>query len=176
MRSLICAFVVCIWLEQVFPWPGSYNDIKIMYIFFQFLIIWSLIAIATDYMREKSFACRWSGGFSSKSPVSASPTWLARSEIILKGHRIHLIEIFCHCYENENSYWQPLHYQYAAVDNHMSCDMTKQLLTTIALPVCCCRQPYELRHDKTSKVTVRPAKTPISLGIRQAWSESSLSA
>ena len=34
----------------------------------------------------------------------------------------------------------------------------------------------EPRHDKTNKVTVRPAKTQISLGIRQVWSESSLSA
>ena len=31
-------------------------------------------------------------------------------------------------------------------------------------------------HDKTNKVTVRPAKTQISLGIRPVWSESSLSA
>ena len=31
-------------------------------------------------------------------------------------------------------------------------------------------------HDKTNKMTVRPAKTQISLGIRQVWSESSLSA
>ena len=30
----------------------------------------------------------------------------------------------------------------------------------------------ELRHDKTSKVTVCPAKTQISLGIRPVWSES----
>ena len=29
-------------------------------------------------------------------------------------------------------------------------------------------------HDKTSKMTVRPAKTQISLGIRQVWSESLL--
>ena len=29
-------------------------------------------------------------------------------------------------------------------------------------------------HDKANKVTVRPAKTQISLGIRQVWSESSL--
>ena len=35
---------------------------------------------------------------------------------------------------------------------------------------------YEPRHDKTNKVTVRPAKTQISLGIRSVWSESSLSA
>ena len=28
--------------------------------------------------------------------------------------------------------------------------------------------PYELRHDKTNKVNVRPAKTQISLGIRWA--------
>ena len=35
---------------------------------------------------------------------------------------------------------------------------------------------YEPRHDKTNKVTVRPAKTQIRMGIRPVWSESSLSA
>ena len=35
---------------------------------------------------------------------------------------------------------------------------------------------FELPHDKTNKVAVRPAKTQISLGIRLAWSESSLCA
>ena len=35
---------------------------------------------------------------------------------------------------------------------------------------------YEPRHDKTSKVTVRPAKTQISQGFHPVWSESSLSA
>ena len=34
----------------------------------------------------------------------------------------------------------------------------------------------EPRHDKTSKVSVRPAKTQISLGIRPVWSESLLCA
>ena len=34
----------------------------------------------------------------------------------------------------------------------------------------------EPRHDKINKVTVRPAKTQISLGIRPVWSESLLSA
>ena len=34
----------------------------------------------------------------------------------------------------------------------------------------------EPRHDKTNKVSVRPVKTQISLGIRPVWSESSLSA
>ena len=29
---------------------------------------------------------------------------------------------------------------------------------------------YEPRHDKTSKTTVHPAKTQISLGIRTVWS------
>ena len=33
---------------------------------------------------------------------------------------------------------------------------------------------YGTRSDKTNKVTVRPAKTQISLGIRPVWSESSL--
>ena len=35
---------------------------------------------------------------------------------------------------------------------------------------------FEPRHDKTNTVSVRPAKTQISLGIRPVWSESSLSA
>ena len=33
---------------------------------------------------------------------------------------------------------------------------------------------YEPRHDKTNKMSVRPAKTQISLGIRLVWLESSL--
>ena len=32
---------------------------------------------------------------------------------------------------------------------------------------------FEPPHDKTNKMTVRPAKTQISLGIRPVWSESS---
>ena len=35
---------------------------------------------------------------------------------------------------------------------------------------------YEPPHDKTNKVSVRPAKTQISLGIRPDWSESSVCA
>ena len=33
---------------------------------------------------------------------------------------------------------------------------------------------YEPPHDKTNKMSVRPAKTQISLGIRPVWSESLL--
>ena len=35
---------------------------------------------------------------------------------------------------------------------------------------------YEPRHDKTNKMSVRPVKTQISLGIRPVWSGSSLCA
>ena len=35
---------------------------------------------------------------------------------------------------------------------------------------------FEPRHDKSNKMSVRPAKTQISLGIRPVWSESSMSA
>ena len=35
-------------------------------------------------------------------------------------------------------------------------------------------QSFEPPHDKINKVTVRPANTQISLGIRPVWSESSL--
>ena len=38
------------------------------------------------------------------------------------------------------------------------------------------RNIYELWHDKTNKMSVHPAKTQISLGIRHVWSESSLCA
>ena len=38
------------------------------------------------------------------------------------------------------------------------------------------RKTIEPRHDKTNKVSLRPAKTQISLGIRPVWLESSLSA
>ena len=38
------------------------------------------------------------------------------------------------------------------------------------------RTLIEPHHDKTIKMTVRPAKTQISLGIRPVWSESSLCA
>ena len=40
----------------------------------------------------------------------------------------------------------------------------------------CTGNVNELRHDKTNKVTLRPAKTQISLGIRPVCSESLLSA
>ena len=39
-----------------------------------------------------------------------------------------------------------------------------------------CRNWFWPPHDKTNKMTVRPAKTRISLGICPVWSESSLSA
>ena len=38
------------------------------------------------------------------------------------------------------------------------------------------RNRYEPPHDKTKKMTVRPAKTQMSLGIHPVWSESSLCA
>ena len=37
-------------------------------------------------------------------------------------------------------------------------------------------EKYELPREKNNKVSVRPAKTQINLGIRPVWSESSLSA
>ena len=40
----------------------------------------------------------------------------------------------------------------------------------------CHSRGFEPLHDKTNKMSVRPAKTQISLGIRVVWSESSLSA
>ena len=46
----------------------------------------------------------------------------------------------------------------------------------VACLIFCCLSGilFEPRHDKTNKMTVRPAKTQISLRIRPVWSESSL--
>ena len=41
---------------------------------------------------------------------------------------------------------------------------------------CICTCIFEPPHDKTNKMTVRPAKTQIRLGIRPVWSESPLCA
>ena len=51
--------------------------------------------------------------------------------------------------------------------------LTRQPLSLIIIFV---QGKYEPEHDKTNKMSVRPAKTQISLGIRPVWSESSLSA
>ena len=48
---------------------------------------------------------------------------------------------------------------------------TIKMFPTVALA-----NQFEPRYDKTNKVTVRPAKTQISLGIRPVWSESFLCA
>ena len=42
--------------------------------------------------------------------------------------------------------------------------------------MCHCKRKIDPQHDKTNKMSVRPAETQISLGIRPVWSESSLSA
>ena len=47
---------------------------------------------------------------------------------------------------------------------------------TNSFEVPCLSPAFEPRHDKTNKMSVRPAKTQISLGIRPVWSESSLCA
>ena len=55
------------------------------------------------------------------------------------------------------------------------CSWTCHHICAFVLRIVCTRK-YEPRHDKTNEVTVRPAKTQISLGIRPVWSESSLCA
>ena len=51
-----------------------------------------------------------------------------------------------------------------------------KLCSSILSTKCAAIHVYEPRHDKTNKMSVRPAKTQISLGIRPVWSETSLSA
>ena len=58
--------------------------------------------------------------------------------------------------------------------NVVNCSERKNKDTWMATVLC--RTVYEPRHDKTNKMSVRPAKTQISPGIRLVWSESLLSA
>ena len=73
------------------------------------------------------------------------------------------------------------------------CQKKKKIVLTVSLPgfirqTMLCRtvywknfksvtitEWYEPRHDKTNKMSVRPVKIRISLGIRPVWSEFSLS-
>ena len=64
----------------------------------------------------------------------------------------------------------------------MFCKYNKSLRCRLRVQLCnkplCLTALFinEPRHDKTNKMSVRPAKTHISLGIRPVWSESSLCA
>ena len=69
-----------------------------------------------------------------------------------------------------NSYWDPWK---VWIDKGLPRIVTVEIKYYLKS---CIWKEYEPRHDKTSKVTVRPAKTRISLGIRPVWSEYSLSA
>ena len=73
----------------------------------------------------------------------------------------------CH-YQRYDSFWL----------SHNSLQANKDLPVFIPSYFQCCflLLAYEPRHDKTNKVSVHPAKTQISLGIRPVWSEFSLSA
>ena len=55
-------------------------------------------------------------------------------------------------------------------------DSCKYISNNIARSLILNKTRHEPRHDKTNKMSVCPAKTKISLGIRPDWSESSLCA
>ena len=59
------------------------------------------------------------------------------------------------------------------IRRHCTPAVTSRALTTAWAKMI---SSFEPRHDKTNKMSVRPAKTQISLGIRPVWSESSPSA
>ena len=50
------------------------------------------------------------------------------------------------------------------------------IFVTFSIALGCRLRPFDPRHDKTNWMSVRPAKSPISLGFRPVWSESSLCA
>ena len=82
-----------------------------------------------------------------------------------------------------NSYPSPRNFQFAP-NNHYGFFFLPTFPSTIAFQLKYAlfyqfnvkTSTSEPRHDKTNKMSVRPAKTQISLGIRPVWSESSLSA
>ena len=53
---------------------------------------------------------------------------------------------------------------------HSKLMLTSNVATFLAVSRMTNAGLFDPRHDKTNKVTVRPAKTQISLGIRPVWS------
>ena len=67
--------------------------------------------------------------------------------------------------------------QWFVVSEHYCADSSEPSLWAYHMyPFYICWLIFEQPHDKTNKMTVCPAKTQISLGIRPVWSESSLCA
>ena len=87
---------------------------------------------------------------------------------------------FCHALADQSSMcalWVANGKNFLHEDSE-DCDQTgcmARLNAQADLCLCWPHKSFEPVHDKTNKVTVRPAKTWISLGIRPVWSESSLS-
>ena len=70
------------------------------------------------------------------------------------------------------SKWYWLYFKYVLAFENKT-EIRDYFILPDVLPIVLRNEP---RHDKTNKLSVRPTKTKISLGIRPVWSESSLSA
>ena len=64
--------------------------------------------------------------------------------------------------------------KYSFVGHSIFCCWSNGQLALVPCVTCYDALSSEPRHDKTNKMTVRPEKTQISLGIHPVWSESSL--
>ena len=86
--------------------------------------------------------------------------WQYKKGVFLSKLTVNFYLILARCIADFTSKYKTVPYRYFARYSHSAIQWCK----------------YEPRHDKTNKMSVRPAKTQISLGIRPVWSESSLSA
>ena len=71
------------------------------------------------------------------------------------------------CLERDQTHW----WQRWRRNNMTQTRYSYSLCAKWSVKLCYRNEP---RHDKTNKVTVRPVKTQISLGIRPVWSDTSL--
>ena len=155
MHRLICAFVVNIWQKQIFSWHGSFYDSTDF--------IW-----AGAWQTQQKDLCTqqrlWSAWASTQSDqFSLYAQWTAKDRRFL--------------HVDSEDWWDRVDAQ---------ADQSSLGAQVILMVLSCCSSfsvpggsmthslLCEPVHDKTSKMTVRPAKTQISLGIRPVWSESSL--
>ena len=97
------------------------------------------------------------------------PGW---SEFSLGAHAI-LLVLSCGGSITFFLMYSPFHHRTSVLELELS---SHHHYTAKTASHCNLTNRNEPRHDKTNKVSVRPAKTQISLGIHPVWSESSLCA
>ena len=201
MRRLVCTFVGRILQKLVFSWRGSImtfwtSIVRVGYMYHGSVAnernlevykdIWkrSLSISFAVYIRHWGFKqiCPWPGHLGMGRFVTAvANRYSGVEEVRIDYNRVILSAILSGSPEKlnfsfiQNNYWNvkitDTLILYATFTLTHLINFMKMIISQIVSWT-----KYEPPRDKTNKVSVRWAKTRISLGIRPVWSESSLSA